>query len=69
MSHLIEGRLRNVMAQLKRELVANKTQVDDCAYVVRWADGSFEIEAVKVTPPAEAAPPPRKRKADGDESA
>lgn len=68
MSHLIEGRLRNVMAQLKRELVANKSEVKDCAYVVRWVDGSFEIEAVKVTPPAETAPPPKKFKRD-DESA
>lgn len=68
MSHLIEGRLRNVMAQLKREL-GKTTQVDDCAYVVRWVDGSFEIEPVTVTPPAEKAPTPKKRKGDGDEPA
>lgn len=66
MSHLVEGRLRNAMAQLKREAAANKTDIPDCTYVVQWVDGAPQIKA--------ATAPSKKRKAtdtdtDGNESA
>lgn len=72
MSHLVEGRLRNAMAQLKREMDTERMAMPDCSYTVIWINGVCEVcetppKPVEAAKPAKKKPPFMRRVSDGDQ--